>query len=72
MGIFVKITKDNKKYMNEMYPVYKEMLDPMITYYLPVCYLLRIQQFPVNTTYDNDPGRIFFLSKSFQARRLTI
>ena len=23
----------------------------LITYYLPVCYLLRIQQYPVNTTY---------------------
>ena len=26
------------------------MLDPIITYYLPVCYLLRKQQYPVNTT----------------------
>ena len=25
----------------------------LITYYLPVCYLLRIQQYPVNTTYNN-------------------
>ena len=24
----------------------------LITYYLPVCYLLRIQQYPVNTTYN--------------------
>ena len=24
----------------------------LITYYLPVCYLLRIQQKPVNTTYN--------------------
>ena len=25
----------------------------LITYYLPVCYLLRMQQYPVNTTYNN-------------------
>ena len=37
--------------MNEIYPVYKGTLDP-ITYYLPVCYLLRIQKYPVNTTYN--------------------
>ena len=36
---------------------YKGMLDPiiikLITYYLPVCYLLRIQQYTVNTTYNS-------------------
>ena len=37
--------------VNEMYPVYIGTLDP-ITYYLPVCYLLRIQKYPVNTTYN--------------------
>ena len=26
----------------------------LITYYLHVCYLLRIQQYPVNITYNND------------------
>ena len=25
----------------------------LITYYLPMCYLLRIQQYPVNTTYNS-------------------
>ena len=25
----------------------------LITYYIPVCYLLGIQQYPVNTTYNN-------------------
>ena len=24
----------------------------LITYYLPVCYLLRMQHYPVNTTYN--------------------
>ena len=28
----------------------------LITYYLPVFYLLRIQQYPVNTTYNNSTG----------------
>ena len=31
-----------------MYPVYNQL----ITYYLPVRYLLRIQQYPLNTTYN--------------------
>ena len=40
--------------MNEIYLVYKRMLDQLITYYLPVYYLLRLQQYPVpvNTTYN--------------------
>ena len=25
----------------------------LVTYYLPVCYLLRILQYPVNTTYNS-------------------
>ena len=40
--------------MNEMFPVYKGMLannNHLIPYYLPVYYLLRIQQYPVNNTF---------------------
>ena len=39
-----------------MYPVYRNARpnnNQLITYYLPVCYLLRIQQYPVNTTYNS-------------------
>ena len=34
---------------------HKELVENnrLITYYLPVCYLLRTQQYPVNTTYNN-------------------
>ena len=28
------------------------MYNQLITYHLPVCFLLRIQQYPVNTTYN--------------------
>ena len=28
------------------------VINQLLTYYLPVCYLLRIQQYPVNTTYN--------------------
>ena len=38
--------------MNEMYQCIKGMLDPIITYYLPVRYLLRKLQYPVNTSYN--------------------
>ena len=31
----------------------------LITYYLPVCYFLRIQQYPVNTSYNSIPARYF-------------
>ena len=33
----------------------------LITYYLPVCYLLRIQQYLVNTTYNN--GKLLWCDK---------
>ena len=32
----------------------------LITYYLPVCYLLRIQQYSVNATYNNTVGILLF------------
>ena len=39
-----------------MYPSIKRNARPnniqLITYHLPLCYLLRIQQYPVNTTYN--------------------
>ena len=31
----------------------------LITYYLPMCYLLRIQQYPVNTSYNITFSRLF-------------
>ena len=43
--------------MNEMYPSIKGNAIPnnnqLIIYYLPVRYLLRIQQYHVNNTYNN-------------------
>ena len=46
---------------NEMCPCINRNARPnnnqLITYYLPVCDLLRIQQDPVNTTYNMDTNR---------------
>ena len=36
----------------------------LITYYLPVCYSRRIQQYPVNTTYNNCPPADFLTACS--------
>ena len=33
-------------------PLFDQNNNQLITYFLPVCYLLRIQQYPVNTTYN--------------------
>ena len=38
----------------------------LITYYLPVCYLLRIQQYPVNTTYNTLMTGLAFMSGSLE------
>ena len=35
------------------------------TYYLPVCYLLRILQYPVNTTYNSSPKTCYITVQTF-------
>ena len=37
----------------------------LITYYLPVCYFLRIQQYPVNTTYNSKHFEYGFFSFTY-------
>ena len=50
---------------NEIYPCIKRNARPnnnqLINYYLPVCYLLRIQQYPVNSSYNIDKMHILVM-----------
>ena len=41
-------------------------VNQLITYYLPVCDLLRIQQYPVNTTYNKQAAQHLFAVQNMQ------
>ena len=57
---------EHKVYRVSMYPCINRNARPnnnqLITYYLRVCYLLRIQKYPVNTTYNKDFMKIILFT----------